>query len=154
MKNTTKSLVLLHGLLMIYSLSSVLSKKASAEAFLSVPFCMYYAGIIFLMMIYAIGWQQIIKKMPLTLAFANKAVAVVWGIVWGFLLFAEKITLGKIIECFSCATAFHKTRKVAERKGVLNFHSHIKYSKINLATNYDCEVFLCPNYPNPNDTIP
>ena len=46
---------------------------------------------------YAIGWQQIIKRMPLTAAFANKAVTVVWGIVWGFIFFNEAITLGKVV---------------------------------------------------------
>ena len=45
---------------------------------------------------YAIGWQQIIKRMPLTAAFANKAVTVVWGIVWGCIFFNEAITPGKV----------------------------------------------------------
>lgn len=95
MKN--KSLVLLHLLLMLYSTSGILSKLAAGEAFLSVRFCLYYGGIIALLGIYAIGWQQIIKRMDLTTAFANKAVTVVWGIVWGTLFFREQITFGKIL---------------------------------------------------------
>ena len=47
--------------------------------------------------LYAIGWQQIIKRLPLTTAFANKAVSVVWGIIWGCLIFKESITIGKVI---------------------------------------------------------
>ena len=47
--------------------------------------------------LYAIFWQQIIKKLPLVTAYANKAVTVVWGIVWGILYFNEKITFMKII---------------------------------------------------------
>ena len=35
--------------------------------------------------------------MPLTVAFANKAVTVVWGIVWGFVFFKEPITTGKVV---------------------------------------------------------
>ena len=46
---------------------------------------------------YAVGWQQIIKRLPLTTAFANKAVTVVWGMVWGLLFFHESITIGKVI---------------------------------------------------------
>lgn len=46
---------------------------------------------------YAIGWQQIIKRLPLTTAFANKAVTVVWGIIWGAVFFQEKVTIGKVI---------------------------------------------------------
>ena len=50
-----------------------------------------------IMVIYAVGWQQVIKRLPLTLAFANKAVTVVWGILWGAVFFRESITPGKLI---------------------------------------------------------
>ena len=39
---------------------------------------------------------EIIKKLPLTTAFANKAVTVVWAILWGTLFFDETITPGRI----------------------------------------------------------
>ena len=31
------------------------------------------------------------------MAFANKAITVVWGIIWGYLFFDEAITLKKLI---------------------------------------------------------
>ena len=92
-----KTLVLLHIMLMIYSMSGICSKLSAGEKPLSIKFCLYYASIIVLLGFYAIGWQQIIKRMPLTVAFANKAVTVVWGIVWGFVFFKEPITTGKVI---------------------------------------------------------
>lgn len=92
-----KTLVLLHIMLMIYSMSGICSKLASGQQFLSFKFCLYYGLIIVLLGFYAIGWQQIIKRMPLTAAFANKAVTVVWGIIWGFIFFHEPITAGKVI---------------------------------------------------------
>lgn len=82
---------------MIYSMSGICSKMASKTEFLSFEFCFYYAIIIGLLGFYAIGWQQIIKRLPLTTAFANKAVTVVWGIVWGAIFFQEAITVGKIV---------------------------------------------------------
>jgi drug/metabolite transporter (DMT)-like permease len=91
------SYILLHGLLIVYSFSSVLSKLAANEEFLSFKFCLCYGGIIILLGIYAIFWQQIIKKLPLTSAFANKAITIIWGILWGMLFFNEKLTLGMII---------------------------------------------------------
>lgn len=92
-----KTLFLLHIMLMIYSMSGICSKLAAGQKFLSFKFCLYYGLIIVLLGFYAIGWQQIIKRMPLTVAFANKAVTVVWGIVWGFIFFNEAITPGKVV---------------------------------------------------------
>ncbi len=91
------TLIALHVLLVVYSLCGFFSKNASKHPFLSAPYLMFYAGMLAILVVYAIGWQQIIKRMPLTLAFANKAVTVVWGIVWGAVFFGESITLGKII---------------------------------------------------------
>ena len=96
MKNK-KWLIVLHLLLLTYSLGSVCSKLAGSSAFGSLRFLLLYGGVILSLGIYAIGWQQVIKRMPLTAAFANKAVTVVWGLIWGMVLFHEKITIGKII---------------------------------------------------------
>lgn len=96
-KTHWKTLGALHALLMLFSFGSVLSKWASGQVFLSVPFCLYYAGMIAILGVYAIGWQQIIKRLPMTVAYANRAVVVIWGIVWGALLFSEAVTLGKLL---------------------------------------------------------
>jgi drug/metabolite transporter (DMT)-like permease len=96
-KGKVKTLFALHIMLMIYSMSGICSKKAAGEDFLSLKFCMYYGMIILLLGFYAIGWQQIIRRLPLTTAFSNKAVTVVWGIIWGVLFFHETVTPGKVI---------------------------------------------------------
>lgn len=96
-KSKLKVLFALHLMLMIYSMSGICSKLAAQEKFLSFKFCLFYAFIIILLGFYAIGWQQIIKRLPLTTAFANKAVTVVWGIIWGAVFFHETVTVGKVI---------------------------------------------------------
>lgn len=96
-KTKVRTLFGLHLLLMVYSMSSICSKMAAGSEFLSFRFCLFYAIIIALLGIYAIGWQQVIKRLPLTVAFANKSVTVVWGIIWGLVFFHEKITVGKIV---------------------------------------------------------
>lgn len=96
-KSKLKVIFALHILLLVFSLSGICSKLASNEEFLSFRFCMYYGFIILILGVYAIGWQQIIKRLPLTTAYANKAVTVIWGLIWGALLFSEQITIGKII---------------------------------------------------------
>lgn len=92
-----KTLFALHMLLMVYSTSGILSKLAAGVDFLSIEFCLYYGGVLLLLGFYAIGWQQILKRLPLTTAFSNKAVTIVWGIIWGALFFFEPITLPKAV---------------------------------------------------------
>ena len=92
-----KYFILLHTLLIIYSLGGICSKKASAESFLSLEFLLYYLLLLLTLVVYALVWQQIIKVLPLSTAFANKAITVVWGLVWGKIFFNENITAGKLI---------------------------------------------------------
>ena len=96
-RNQIVTIIALHLILAVYSVSGVLSKMASKTHFLDLDFCLYYCGLIILLGIYAIVWQQIIKKLPLTVAFANKAITVVWGIVWGMVLFEETISIGQLV---------------------------------------------------------
>lgn len=86
------ALIALHVLLIIYSFTSFFSKNAAYQEFLSPPFFAFYAGMIVVLGIYAVGWQQVIKHLPLTLAFANKAVSVLWGLCWSVFFFHEAIT--------------------------------------------------------------
>ena len=84
-------------MLMFYSMSGIASKLAAGEKFLSPKFILYYGVIIGLLGVYAIVWQQIIKRIPLTTAYANRAVTIVWGIIWGVLFFHENVTPLKVI---------------------------------------------------------
>ena len=90
-------LVILHIILALFSVGGIFSKLAAAEDALSLRWMMYYGAVLFILFIYAIAWQQIIKKMPIVTAYANKAVMVIWGIVWGLIFFGEAITIPKII---------------------------------------------------------
>lgn len=92
-----KIITCLHILLFIYSLGGIFSKLAAGTAFFSTDFLQLYTALLLILFLYAIGWQQILKRMPLTLAFANKAITIVWGIVFGKLFFNEEISIGKII---------------------------------------------------------
>lgn len=95
--NKFKVYLALHVVIAMYSFGGIFSKMAGKEQFLSFKFCLCYVGLIGILFFYAIVWQQIIKRLPLTAAFANKAVTVVWGMVWGFIIFKEHITMGKVV---------------------------------------------------------
>lgn len=91
--------IALHLMLAVMSLAGVCSKKAAAEPFFSLRWCIFYGLVLVILGIYAIVWQQIIKRLPLTVAYANRAVSVLWGCIYGVIFFSEKITTGKIIGC-------------------------------------------------------
>lgn len=97
--NLTKSkyFILLHIILLVNSFGGICSKLASAEPFLSLRFCLCYGGMIAILGVYAIAWQQIIKQMSLTTAFCNKAIEIVWGIMWGVLIFKESVKWNMIL---------------------------------------------------------
>ena len=99
-KTKLKTLFILHILLMVYSMSGICSKMAAGQNFLSFKFCLFYSCVIILLAVYAVVWQQIIKRLPLTTAYANKAVTVAWGLVWGIIFFYENVTFGKVAGIF------------------------------------------------------
>ncbi len=96
MKSGYKYMIILHILLGVYSLTGVASKFAAAEQFMSFKFIMFYGLSLFGLFIYAFVWQQVIKHMPLITAYANKGVTVIWGILWGYFIFSEEITIRKV----------------------------------------------------------
>lgn len=89
--------IALHLLLMVFSFGSISSKLAAQYPVMSLPFCLYYGLMVVILGVYAVGWQQIIKRLPLTTAYANRAVSVVWGIVWGIVIFHEHMTWQKLL---------------------------------------------------------
>lgn len=92
-----KYFIALHIELLVLSLGGICSKLTGNYPFLSFDFILFYGLLILNLGVYAIVWQQIIKKLPLNTAYANKAVSIVWGMVWGYLFFKEQITLNMII---------------------------------------------------------
>ena len=96
-KNNLTVIIVLHLILILYSIGGIFSKSAAQAPLLSLEFCFDYGAVIATLFVYALVWQQIIKRMPLTIAFANKAITIIWGIIWGILFFNETVTLGKMI---------------------------------------------------------
>lgn len=92
-----KWFLLLHIILGIYAGSSVCSKLAVQQPFLSAAFIVLYGLMLLALVAYAVGWQQVIKHLPLTTAYANKAVTVVWGILLGLAVFGEAVTPRQVI---------------------------------------------------------
>ena len=96
-KENFKIYVGLHIILLLYSLGGIVSKLASTKPFLSIDFLILYSMVLLNLAIYAILWQQILKKMSLTTAFANKSILIIWGVIWGKIVFKEIINISQII---------------------------------------------------------
>ena len=96
-KKHIKPFIFLHFSLLIFSISGILSKTAAGYPFLSVPFIAFYLGALIILAIYAVLWQQVLKQMQLTIAYANRAIVVFWGMLWGKLVFDEEIRLTMIM---------------------------------------------------------
>lgn len=95
-----KDYMFLHATLLVYSLGGIFSKIASSKEFMSFQFIIYYGLVLLTLVVYALLWQQVLKRFPLTKAFANKAIVIAWGMLWGIIFFQDNINLNKIFGSF------------------------------------------------------
>jgi len=96
-KINIKHIIILQLIIIVYTMSTVAAKYASGHEFLSFEFILYYGIEILILGIYAILWQQIIKKFDLSIAYANKAMYLLWAMLWAVVFFGEAITIQNII---------------------------------------------------------
>lgn len=87
----------LQGAVLIYSLTTVISKIVSNYEFLSLPFILFYLLDFAVLGIYAILWQQLLKRFELSIAYANKAMTLLWSLLWSVVLFHENVTVQKVV---------------------------------------------------------
>lgn len=96
-----KDYLQLHLNILLFSLTSVFSKLASVQYNkngLMEPLLYLF---LFLMIancgVYAIAWQQVIKKFSLSTAYANKSVYLLWSQIWAVIIFHEQLSVQNII---------------------------------------------------------
>ncbi|MBP3255074.1 MAG: EamA family transporter [Clostridia bacterium] len=96
-KNLIRNILILQAIIAVYTLSSVVAKFASGKEFLSIEFIVLYGVEILILGIYAVLWQQIIKKFQISIAYANRAMSLLWAILWAVVFFHEEVTIKNII---------------------------------------------------------
>lgn len=82
---------------LLFSSTGIFTKLASKQTFLSGKFILFYGVAIFMMFVYAVLWQQFLRKLPLSTAYANKSLSTVWIMLFGYLFFEEEIQLTMIM---------------------------------------------------------
>ena len=90
--NKVFSFLFMHLSFLVYTLYPLLGKFATRYEMLSLPFIALYCVVFGILFVYAVLWQQVLKKFPLTTAIANKSITIVWGMIFGLLFFGEQIS--------------------------------------------------------------
>ena len=91
------SFIFLHFTFFVYSLAAVFSKMAGSQQTINKKFILCYAMVLLILMVYAVLWQQNLKRMNLVTAYSNKAVTVVWGMIWGVLIYNDQVTWNRVL---------------------------------------------------------
>lgn len=97
MRTRIKNIILLQGVVVIYTLSGIMSKNASANGGNLVKFLTFFGLEFLLLAVYAVLWQQMIKRFELSVAYANRSMAVLWSMLWAVLFFHDEITVKNMI---------------------------------------------------------
>lgn len=92
-----KNIILLQIIVIIYTINSIIGKLSAGEEFMSMRFILFYVAEVGVLGIYALLWQQMIKRFDLSIAYANRAMALIWSAVWAVVIFHESLSIKNII---------------------------------------------------------
>lgn len=96
-KINPQRLTFLQIAVIVYTLAGVCGRLAGNYSFLSAGFILWFGLEFVVLGVYAILWQQIIKRVDLSIAYVNRSLAIVWSMLWAFLIFDESISDSNII---------------------------------------------------------
>ena len=85
------------GINLIYACIYICMKKASANEFMSSSYILWIIGAICVMGVYALLWQQILARTPLSTAYMFKGTSLIFVLLLSALLFSEAITPMNVI---------------------------------------------------------
>lgn len=92
-----KNIIVLQAVVVVYTLSSVVAKLATGRELFSFAFFLFYGLEIVILGIYAILWQQMIRRFDLSVAYANRAMALLWSALWAVILFHEGLSVKQML---------------------------------------------------------
>lgn len=94
--NQMREIIKLQLIIIIYTISGIMAKVASMKDNLLWVGTFFVLDFLFLA-VYAVFWQQMIKKFPLSVAYANRAMALLWSAIWARMIFEESITMKQVM---------------------------------------------------------
>lgn len=118
MRQKLKNIILLQGVVVIYTFAGILSKKASENGDNLVRFLFFFVLEFVILGLYALLWQQMIKRFELSVAYANRSMAILWSMLWAVLFFGDTITgkniLGVLLVLFGTIIINTDTKDLEE----------------------------------------
>ena len=90
-----KKYIFLYSCFLIYSLSTIFAKIA-AQQNMVVKVSVFIGLEIMCLGLYAVIWQQVLKKFSLVTAMSSKGIVVIFNLIWSALLFGETVTIYNI----------------------------------------------------------
>lgn len=96
-KFSLKYIIALQAAVILYTCTDIAAKLASNFPFFSLGFVLSYGVEIMLLGLYAIVWQQIIKRIDISIAYSNRASAIFWSTLWAATIFKEHISLQNMV---------------------------------------------------------
>lgn len=82
---------------LLYASVGIFTKLASQQEFLSWAYIFSFSGAVAVIGIYAILWQQIIRKIELSTAYMFKGTTIIFTMLFAHRLFGEQITWNNIV---------------------------------------------------------
>ena len=89
--------IVLIGINMLYACVSIFTKYASQQEFMSWNYMFCLIGAVGVMGLYAVLWQQILKRIELSLAYMFKGTGLIFVMLLAYVLFGEQITQNNIV---------------------------------------------------------
>lgn len=96
-KSSFTNYLYLHATFLLYSLIMLYMKWSSHFSIASIFFYLAYAGLVGLLFVYAVIWQQVIVHFDISKAYSHRGIIIVWTLLWSVLFFHESIHWNQIL---------------------------------------------------------
>ena len=92
-----KEIAALVGVNMVYACVGVCTKMAALQETGSWPYLLWFGGAVAIIAVYALLWQQVLRRIELSTAYMFKGTTLIFTMLIAALLFGEQITIPNIV---------------------------------------------------------
>lgn len=85
------------GVNLVYASVCIFTKSAAGCTFMSWPYILWMAGAVGVLGVYAVLWQQIIRRLDIGVAYMFKGTSLIFTLLISALMWGEHITMANLI---------------------------------------------------------